>query len=415
MAVKNDTGNLVSMATLTGSDEPACDPPEALSSPPHPATKPAIRATAASSARRVLMLCSFASPSGPSVSDGDRASGCRYAGRPAAAQDDGTVGDRHHVVHAVGDEDHGDAVVTEAPDQVQHPCRLAQAEGGGGLVEDDELGGEGDRACHRDGLALPSRHQRDRGVEGRQGHLEALQQLSGACGHGPVAEDAQPSRQPRWPCDLPAGEEVGGRAQVVEQGEVLVDGLDPELAGVGGGGASQRHPVQLHGALVQAVHAADALDQRGLAGPVVAEEREDLAGVDVEVDAVERDHRAEALAGPGDGEHQPLTAWMLRKRRSRWARTTSSSTAATRMAPVAMYCQLGSMPSRLSPLRMTAMISAPVMALPTPPRPPRKLAPPMMTAAIASSSASAPEVGEPALPLPTMSSAAVPAARPLRT
>ena len=40
----------------------------------------------------------------------------------------------------------------------------------------------------------------------------------------------------------------------------------------------------------------DGLDERRLAGAVVADEGDDLAGVDVEVDAVERLHRAEALA-----------------------------------------------------------------------------------------------------------------------
>ena len=105
-------------------------------------------------------------------------------------------------------------------------------------------------------------------------------------------------------------------------------------------------------------------------------------------------------------------ACMLRNLDSRLPRTTSSSTATTITTPVAMYCQLGSIPSRLNPLRMTEMISAPVMALSTLPRPPRKLAPPMITAAIASSSARLPAVGDPALPLPIVSKAATPASMP---
>ena len=53
--------------------------------------------------------------------------------------------------------------------------------------------------------------------------------------------------------------------------------------------------VDLDGAGIQAVHAADALDQRRLARAVVAEQGEDLAAVDVQVDVVQREHRAEAL------------------------------------------------------------------------------------------------------------------------
>ena len=54
-------------------------------------------------------------------------------------------------------------------------------------------------------------------------------------------------------------------------------------------------PVDLDLAGVEAVHAADALDERRLSGAVVAEQREHLAVVHLEVHRVERQHRAEAL------------------------------------------------------------------------------------------------------------------------
>ena len=53
--------------------------------------------------------------------------------------------------------------------------------------------------------------------------------------------------------------------------------------------------VDLDLAGVEPVHAADALDQRRLAGAVVAEHRKDLAVVDIEIDRVECQHGAEAL------------------------------------------------------------------------------------------------------------------------
>ena len=49
---------------------------------------------------------------------------------------------------------------------------------------------------------------------------------------------------------------------------------------------------------VDGVGAADALDERGLAGAVVADQRGDLAGVGVEVDAPQDLDRAEALVDP---------------------------------------------------------------------------------------------------------------------
>ena len=44
--------------------------------------------------------------------------------------------------------------------------------------------------------------------------------------------------------------------------------------------------------------------ERGFAGAVFADQRVDLAGVEVEVDAVDRLHRAEALANPAQREHR---------------------------------------------------------------------------------------------------------------
>ena len=55
---------------------------------------------------------------------------------------------------------------------------------------------------------------------------------------------------------------------------------------------------ELEGPRVGRPDAGDGLDQRRLAGAVVADEGDDLAGVDVEVDVLERLHRPEALGDP---------------------------------------------------------------------------------------------------------------------
>ncbi len=64
----------------------------------------------------------------------------------------------------------------------------------------------------------------------------------------------------------------------------------------------RRQAVHLDDAVIELVHAADALDEGGLARAVVAEEGDDLAAMDLEVDAVEREHGAEPLGGPADRE-----------------------------------------------------------------------------------------------------------------
>src|SRR3954452_20512611 len=180
------------------------------------------------------------------------------------------------------------------------------------------------------------------------------------------------------------------------------------------------------------MHAADALDEGRLAGTVVAEQGEDLTGADLEIDAVEGDHGAEGLGRTTNTQHElgvngrlglrgvhslshASLACMLRNRFSTRARTTSSSTATSTTTPTAMYWKFGSRPSRLRPLCMTPRINAPATALRTPPRPPRKLPPPMITAAMALSSKPCPVNGEPASAVPTKSMPPIAPDSPLMT
>lgn len=67
-------------------------------------------------------------------------------------------------------------------------------------------------------------------------------------------------------------------------------------------------------------------------------------------------------------------------------RTVSSRTASAMTTPMTTCCQKAETDSRLRPLRSTASISAPISVPDALPTPPARLAPPMTTAAIASSS-----------------------------
>src|SRR5882724_2280959 len=62
--------------------------------------------------------------------------------------------------------------------------------------------------------------------------------------------------------------------------------------------------IEAHGARLVAQRAADAVDQRRLAGAVRANEAEPLAGLDRQVDAVERHEAAEAFADVVDLEQR---------------------------------------------------------------------------------------------------------------
>ena len=94
---------------------------------------------------------------------------------------------------------------------------------------------------------------------------------------------------------LAAEEHVLDDVEVVGQREVLVDDLDAEVGRVLRAVDRDGLAVEEDLALVDRVDAGDALDQRRLAGAVVADEGHDLAGRDVEVDLVEGLDGAEAL------------------------------------------------------------------------------------------------------------------------
>ena len=103
---------------------------------------------------------------------------------------------------------------------------------------------------------------------------------------------------------LLAGEvEVARDVERGDDGQLLVDRLDAGLAGVLRLLEVDRLPVQRDLAGVGDVGPGQALDQRRLAGTVVTDDRQHLAGVEVEVDPVEADDAAEGddeLAGRED-------------------------------------------------------------------------------------------------------------------
>src|SRR3982751_5990017 len=93
-------------------------------------------------------------------------------------------------------------------------------------------------------------------------------------------------------------------------------------------------------------------------------------------------------------------------------RKRSSATAATMIPPVTICCtQLGS-PFCVQPVWITVMIAAPMIVPSTVPRPPVRLPPPMMTAAMTSSSRPTATVGSPTESFENCSRPAMPASAP---
>ena len=117
--------------------------------------------------------------------------------------------------------------------------------------------------------------------------------------HGAVVEELQ---RPDAVRQLAVQEHVVVDGHARHEGEVLEDGVDPERASV-------RHGLELHLlaededlAGVGLVKAGQDLDQRRLAGAVVADQPEHLARSEVERDVLERCHHTEALADVLDAD-----------------------------------------------------------------------------------------------------------------
>ena len=94
--------------------------------------------------------------------------------------------------------------------------------------------------------------------------------------------------------DLPAEEHVLHRVQVGARARSWYTTSMPSADASCGAVMCDPLALEVQLSLVERQVSGQRLDQRGLAGPVVADDRDDLAGVDVEVRSVERPDVAEA-------------------------------------------------------------------------------------------------------------------------
>ena len=111
-------------------------------------------------------------------------------GDPPEVEGDHAVGDLHHVVHVVRDEDDAAALVGQTAYQVEHLPRLGDAEGRGGLVEEDDLAVPEHGLGDGDGLSLATGEVRHQLTHRRDGaDREAGQRLAGLLLHLAVGEE----------------------------------------------------------------------------------------------------------------------------------------------------------------------------------------------------------------------------------
>jgi hypothetical protein len=103
--------------------------------------------------------------------------------------------------------------------------------------------------------------------------------------------------------DLAAEEHVVGDRQRRRQRQVLVDGLDAGVARLHRRAELHLLAFEADLAFIRGDRARYRLDQRGLAGAVIADDGEDFAGIEVEIGVVERGDAAIALDETACGEN----------------------------------------------------------------------------------------------------------------
>ncbi|CAM5436741.1 hypothetical protein SLAVM298S_01896 [Streptomyces lavendulae subsp. lavendulae] len=284
------------------------------------------------------------------------------AGHGAALEEHETVPHQVRVVRVVSDQDHPETCVAGGGDVLEDDAGLLDAEGGGGLVQDEDLGPEVHGAGDGHALALAAREGPDGLVDVAQVDAHAQQLGAGGLAHQLHVEAAEGSAAAGG---LGAEEEVPPDRHQGDDGEVLVDGGDAAVEGRARVGELGLLPLDLEGAGVVPVQPRDDLDEGGLPCAVVAEHTGDPAGGDLQGDALEGADVAVVLAdvgqlhqgGPGLGAGRGVRAHLLSSAR---LRTQAFSSVASRsMAPRKNLNQSGFHWAYTMPLLVMPKMKAP--------------------------------------------------------
>ena len=219
---------------------------------------------------------------------------------PAVAHDDDAVGYGEHLRQAVRHEDRGHASRLQGAHPIEQPLGLAPGQRGGRLVEDQKPDPLRERSCDQDQLL---------GGKVERAHLGFRLDIdteSGedVCGLGiAYARSTKPQRDGSAP-----------KIHVLRHGQVRADvdflryqgdagalGLGDVFRRIGRAGDSDGAFIAARG-----VNARQNLDQRRLAGAVLAEQRHDLTLRQIEIHTVDGSDAGKSLADPPGGEDEVI-------------------------------------------------------------------------------------------------------------
>ena len=197
---------------------------------------------------------------------------------PALVQGHDAVRVGEHDVHVVLDLDDGlDAGLPRRRHQRLHDGGLvAGAHAAGRLVEQDDLGAQGEGAGHVEQLLVALR-ERARGHA--QGRREAEEVGDGGDPRPNlgVAGQRGPQRRPRPSRDTTATASVSATVNAGEDVDELEAARHAEGGQADGADAGDVPPLEAHGAGARAQQPGQDVDEGGLAGPVGTDDRDELA------------------------------------------------------------------------------------------------------------------------------------------
>jgi hypothetical protein len=216
------------------------------------------------------------------------------------------VGDLEHLAQLVRDEDHGHALARERAEDLEQLGRLLGGEDGRRLVQDEDV-----RAAVQDAQDLHPLLLADADVLHPRPRVDVEAERLRQLPHAPLGAVHIEQR---------ALARLGGEHDVLrhrhdrDEHEVLVHHADPEPDRLARRADADRLAAEADLALVGLMEPVEDVHERRLARPVLPEQGVHLALAQVEVDAVVRDQRAEALGdaleleGQGGGGVQGATA-----------------------------------------------------------------------------------------------------------
>ncbi len=194
-----------------------------------------------------------------------------------------------HLFDEVRNIDDRDAARLQTADEIEQRADVGLAEAAGRLVEHEDTTADGERAGDFDQLLCGGLEIAGERVGRDVGVTELAQRLRRNRAHTIALDDAAARR-------LDAEEDVLHHAEVRRERQLLVDHRDAGAACVQRIARRVRRTVEPHGAGVRSQGAREDGHQRALAGPVLADERADLARTHAEVHRIERHGGAERLA-----------------------------------------------------------------------------------------------------------------------